>query len=123
MANDAEKRPFAPRGVAFPEPEPTWGYATPDEYLAAKAAEAEAAKAEEEASGEDGPPLKVEGIRLTADDGTQVIAVTRFERDEGSRKPGARAKRAYYWIKEKVLWLIGVILVSMAATVIWQSIS
>ena len=118
MARDPEKKPLAPRGVEFPEPEPTWGYATPEEYLAAKAAED---AAEDETSPAE-PELKVEGIRLTADDGTQVIAVTRFERDEGSRAPKARAKRAFYWVKEKLLWLIGVILVSAFATAVWQMI-
>lgn len=117
MAKDPEKKPLAPRGVEFPEPEPTWGYATPEEYLAAKDEE----KKGEEACAKE-PELKVEGIRLTADDGTQVIAVTRFERDEGSRAPKARAKRAFYWVKEKLFWLIGVILVSAFATAVWQMI-
>lgn len=103
----------------FPKYDPIWDYNTPEEYLAAKAEE-QAQEQEDEPDSQDG--LKVEGIRLTAEDGTQVIAVTRFERDEGSRAPGAVAKRTWYWVKEKVLWLIGMILVSAVATLIWQSI-
>lgn len=109
------------RGSEYPKYEPIWDYDTPEEYLAAKAAE----EADEAGGSEPDAPLEplVEGIRLTAGDGTQVIAVTRFERDEGSRAPGVRAKRAWYWIKEKFFWLIGVVAASAAATAVWQSIS
>lgn len=109
------------RGSEYPKYEPIWDYDTPEEYLAAKAAEED----EEAGVAKADAPLEplVEGIRLTAEDGTQVIAVTRFERDEGSRAKGVLAKRAWYWIKEKVLWLIGVIAVSAIATAVWQSVS
>lgn len=121
MANESvRKGPAFAEDVEFPVYEPIWDYETPEEYLAAKGA-----GAGEEVGGkgeQDQPQLKVEGIRLSADDGTQVIAVTRFERDEGSRKPGAVAKRAWYWVKEKVLWLVGVIIVSATATAVWQMI-
>lgn len=106
-------------GLGALEFDPNWDYATPEEFLAAK--EAEEASAAEAAEENPLEPL-VEGIRLTAEDGTQVIAVTRFERDEGSRDPRARAKRTWYWVKEKVLWLIGVVAASAIATLIWQMI-
>ncbi len=121
MANEGVGKGYASgQDVEFPVYEPIWDFETPEEYLAAKAARAgeELGEDDDQAS----PQLKVEGIRLTADDGTQVIAVTRFERDEGSRKPGAIAKRTWYWVKEKVFWLIGVILVSTVATAVWQMI-
>lgn len=109
------------RSDEIPEYIPIWGYETPEEYFAAMEAEEEAARKQ---AAEEANPLerKIEGIKFTTEDGTPAVLVTRMERDEGSRDPRARAKRTWYWVKEKVLWLIGVVAASAIATLIWQMI-